>query len=111
MREFVVLFIENVLKQLPKKILDEKTFFFHLTILGEVIHWTLNVRHILSVANYKLLQLNIVCEGLIQHSNLEIEFSHQILKFHFTSHHSQDDMWHFFTKIDLIYAKSDLHIG
>jgi len=37
MREFVILFIENVLKEILNKILDEKNVFFHPTDLGEVI--------------------------------------------------------------------------
>jgi len=36
MKEFAILFTENVLKQLPEKCLDEKTFFYHPKDLKEV---------------------------------------------------------------------------
>jgi len=51
MREFAILLIENVLKQLPKTILDEKMFFsFHPIVSSEVIQSS--IEHLVSVASF-----------------------------------------------------------
>jgi hypothetical protein len=55
--------------------------------------------------------ITTICEGQSRHTNVEIEFLHQI--FRGPRHPKPIRRCHvtLFDKIDLIYAESDLHIG